>query len=157
MRSLSNKLYERICAMPLLGPIMGHRLVKFGTVGLSGTFVNLLFLTLNQEVFLKNVMPPERRLQLSLSIAIFFATLNNYLWNRTWTWRDRKGRTTYGFFIQMGQYFLACSLAIILQYVLTLIFSTLTHYMIANVAAIILAAIFVYIVNDIWTFAVKRL
>jgi len=81
--------------------------LKFGTVGLSGTVVNLFFLTLNQEIFFKNMMPDEKRLQLSLSIAIFFATLNNYIWNRTWTWKDRKGRTAYGFFIQMGQYFLA--------------------------------------------------
>ena len=142
--------------MPLLGPIMRHRLVKFGTVGLSGTAVNLFFVTLNQEVLFKSVMPYGKRLQLSLSIAIFFATLNNYIWNRTWTWRDRKGRTGYGFFIQMGQYFLACSLAIILQYFFTLLFSRLIHYVVANVVAIIFAAIVVYIVNDVWTFAVKR-
>ena len=143
--------------MPLLGPIMRHRLVKFGTVGLSGTAVNLFFLTLNQEILFKSVMPYGKRLQLSLSIAIFFATFNNYIWNRTWTWRDRKGMTRYGFLVQMGQYFLACSLAIIIQYFITLLFSRLTHYVIANVVAIIFAAIIVYIVNDVWTFAVKRL
>jgi len=65
--------------------------------------------------------------------------------------------TRYGFLVQMGQYFLACSLAIIIQYFFTLLFSRLTHYVVANVVAIIFAAIIVYIVNDVWTFAVKRL
>ena len=93
MRSLNKKVYERLYAVPFLEPIMRHRLVKFGTVGLSGTAVNLFFLTLNQEILFKSVMPYEKRLQLSLSIAIFFATLNNYILNRAWTWRERKGRT----------------------------------------------------------------
>lgn len=142
--------------LPIVGKIIRHRFIKFGTVGLSGTAVNLVVLYINQEIVFKGIYPFERRLYLSLSVAIFLATINNFLWNRTWTWSDRNGRTRYGFFIQIGQYFLACSLAIGLQYVFTILFSRIVYYLIANIISIILAAIFVYILNDIWTFAVKR-
>ena len=134
--------------------LLRHRFIKFGTVGASGTVVNLIMLHINQEILLENINPFETRLKLSLALAIFLATINNYLWNRMWTWNDRKRKG--GFFIQMGQYFLACGLAISLQYLFTIIFSRIIHYLIANILSIILAAIFVYIVNDVWTFAMRR-
>lgn len=132
------------------------RFIKFGTVGLSGTIVNLVILFLNQEIVFRNIYPTERRLLLSLSVAIFFATLNNFFWNRVWTWGDRKGKTRYGLFVQLGQYFLACGIAIILQYVMTIFLAKYVYYLIANVIAIVCAAVFVYIMNDIWTFALKK-
>jgi len=36
------------------------------------------------------------------------------------------------------------------------LFAKIIHYLIANVLAIIVAAIFAYILNDIWTFAMRR-
>jgi putative flippase GtrA len=139
-----------------LRKLFNHRFIKFATVGASGTVVNLIILHINQEILLRDIDPYETRLKLSLAGAIFLATMNNYLWNRIWTWNDRKRKGRYGFFIQMGQYFLACGLAISLQYLFTIIFSRIIHYLIANLISIILAAIFVYIINDIWTFAIRR-
>ena len=150
-------IIDKIYLIPIIGTIIRHRFIKFGTVGFSGTIVNLVVLYINQEFLFKDIYPPEGRLHLSLSVAIFLATINNYLWNRMWTWGDRKGKAKYGFFIQMGQYFLACGLAIFLQYVFTMLFSCFIHYLIANILSIILAAIFVYILNDIWTFSVKNI
>ncbi|MFC1532346.1 GtrA family protein [Thermodesulfobacteriota bacterium] len=147
---------NRILQLPIIGPIIRHRFIKFASVGLSGTVINLVMLHINQEIFLKNIHPFETRLKLSLAGAIFLATINNYLWNRMWTWNDRKRESRYGFFIQMGQYFLACSFAIALQYLFTILFSRIIHYLIANISSIILAAIFVYILNDIWTFTAKK-
>lgn len=150
-------LINKILQLPIIKYVIRHRFVKFGTVGFSGTIVNLTILYINQEILFKNVFPLEMRLHLSLLVAIFLATINNYLWNRMWTWKDRKGKTEYGIFIQMGQYFLACGLAIGLQYLFTMLFARIIHYLIANIIAIILAAIFTYILNDIWTFAAKRI
>ena len=152
-----SKIIITLLQLPIIGPLIRHRFTKFGTVGLSGTIVNLIVLYINQEILFKNVYPMERRLQISLAGAIFLATVNNYIWNRMWTWSDRKRRVKFGFFTQMVQYFVACSLAIGLQYLFTLLFSRIIHYLIANIMAIILAAIFAYILNDIWTFAVKKI
>ena len=148
-------IFNRIFQSPIR-KLLRHRFIKFGTVGASGTVVNLVMLHINQEILLRDISPIETRLKLSLAGAIFLATINNYLWNRIWTWKDRRRKGGYGFFIQMGQYFLACGLAISLQYLFTIIFSRIIHYLIANIISIILAAIFVYIINDIWTFAMRR-
>lgn len=149
-------LIQKILQIPLLGRIIRHRFIKFGTIGLSGTVVNLVVLYVNQEIILRDIYPVDTRLSLSLAGAIFLATINNFLWNRMWTWGDRRGRTRHGFFIQMGQYFLASWLSIALQFTLTKLFAQFIHYLIANIIAIILAAIVTYIINDIWTFAVKK-
>ena len=146
-------IIDRIREFHFLKILIKHRFMRFAAVGLSGTVVNVAVLYVNQSFILTNVYPVERRLQLSLGIAIFIATLNNYLWNRWWTWSDRKKTTQTGFFTQMGQYYLACGVAILLQYLITMLLSQFTHYLIANIISIVLAAIFVYVLNDVWTFS----
>ena len=142
--------------IPIVGRLIRHRFIRFGTIGLSGTVVNLVVLYVNHEIILRNVYPIETRLSLSLAGAIFLATINNFLWNRVWTWGDRRGKTRHGFFIQMGQYFLASWLSIVLQFGLTRLFAQLIHYLTANIVAIILAAIVTYILNDLWTFSIRK-
>jgi putative flippase GtrA len=147
---------HRLLDSPCLGRLVRHRFVKFGTVGFSGTIVNLLVLYGSQEFILRSVYPEERRLSLSLAGAIFLATINNFLWNKYWTWGDRRGKTRHGFFVQMGQYFLASWLSIVLQFTLTKLFAQFINYLIANMFAILLAAVVTYILNDIWTFATQK-
>lgn len=149
---MSMNLIGHIQHLPLLGLVFQVRFIKFGVVGFSGTLVNLGVLYVCQSILFKNIHPPDKRLHISLSIAIFLATLNNYLWNRWWTWGDRKRAEKRGFFIQMGQYYLSCGVAIFIQYLLTTLLAKFTHYLLANMIAIVLSAIFVYIINDIWTF-----
>jgi putative flippase GtrA len=132
--------------------LIRHRFVRFGVVGLSGTVVNMAVLYVSQTVFFADVFPFKNRLRISLCLAIFLATMNNYLWNRWWTWGDRKKKSISGFFTQMVQYYLACGIAIFLQFVITMLLSRVAHYLVANAAAIVLSAIFVYILNNVWTF-----
>jgi dolichol-phosphate mannosyltransferase len=149
-------LAQTLLEMPVVGTILRHRFTKFGAVGFSGTIVNLAVLFLSQEFLFAGVQPEETRLSYSLALAIFVATINNFLWNRFWTWRDRKGKTRHGFFVQMGQYFLASWLSIALQFVATKIGAHFVHYILANIIAIILAAVVTFVLNDIWTFRVRK-
>jgi putative flippase GtrA len=151
MNSKSHKQH-----MPSIRSIWRGRLIKFGTVGLSGTLINLTALYLNQEYLFRWVESVECRLHLSLSSAIFLATLNNFIWNRGWTWEDRKKEAAHGFFPQMGQYFLASGFAIGIQYVCTMALSKVVHYMLANLLSIGMAALLSYLVNDLWTFAARK-
>ena len=141
----------------LLRALIRHRFIRFGAVGLSGTVVNMAVLYVSQTILFAGVSPFEKRLYISLGIAIFLATLNNYLWNRWWTWGDRKKKTISGFFTQMAQYYLACGVAIIIQFVITMFLSRVVFYLVANVAAIVLSAIFVYILNNVWTFQPSKM
>ena len=142
--------------MTHLGFLISHRFMKFGVVGAAGTGVNLLMLYLNQEYLFLFIRQQEIRLGLSLAVAICLATLHNYLWNRKWTWQDRLRRTKHGFFVQMGQYFMACGLSILLQFCFTLLLSQWFHYIPANIMAICMAALINYLINDRWTFSASK-
>jgi putative flippase GtrA len=147
---------HRILQLPLVDRLLHHRFIKFGTIGLSGTVVNVIVLYINQEIIFRGINPEETRLRLSLAGAIFLATINNFLWNRMWTWRDRRGKTKHGVIVQMGQYFLASWVSIALQFFLTTILAHFVYYVLANIISIILAAIVTFVLNDVWTFSTKR-
>jgi dolichol-phosphate mannosyltransferase len=133
------------------------RFVKFGLVGASGTLVNLAIVYAGQEWLLRSITPDRLRLNLSLALAILCATINNFSWNRLWTWRDRRELVGTPLHVQFGQYALACWVGILLQFALTNLLVTHFHYLIANAIAILLASIFNFIANDLWTFGRLRL
>jgi len=103
------------------------------------------------------VQTPEVRLNLSLALAIFLATLNNFFWNRLWTWADRKPYQYLSLPVQFGQYSLACSLSIVLQIVFTNLLAPHFFYQIANLIAIGVTSVLNFLLNDIWTFGRARL
>ena len=149
--------FERLRQLPLLGRLLRHRFIKFGIVGASGTLVNVAVLYLAQETLLVAISPPSLRLNLSLAVAIFFATINNFLLNRAWTWLDRRPHVHTPILLQFGQYTIACWLGIALQFALTHAFTSHLHYLLANVLAIIIASIANFVLNDHWTFGRLRL
>jgi putative flippase GtrA len=136
----------------LMRRVLSRRFLKFGTVGASGTVINLGVLYLAQEYIFIAIQPQELRLNLSLALAIFLATLNNFFWNRLWTWADRRQWATGPIPVQFGQYMLACWLSIALQAVFTNILAPHIHYLLANLTAIVLTSVLNFLVNDFWTF-----
>lgn len=128
------------------------RFIKFGTVGASGVVVNLVVLYICQEFIFPAVETPAIRLNLSLAVAIFFATANNFYWNRYWTWSDRTHRADKHLILHFGQYALACWVGTGLQILLTNLFSLYFHYLVANAAAIVIASLFNFMANNFWTF-----
>lgn len=146
--------------LPLVGWLLRQRFLKFGMVGASGVVVNLGVLYLAQEHLFAAVHPVEMRLNLSLALAILFSTLNNFVWNRKWTWGDRKHHHfDKHVFVQFGQYALACWLGIVLQVAFTkILVAAHFYYLLANLMAIVLASVFNYLANDFWTFGrIKRI
>ena len=150
-------LIQRLYAQPWAQWLLRHRFLKFGTVGASGTFVNLGVLYLAPEFLFRFIESASMRLNVSLVLAIFCATVNNFLWNRAWTWRDRRHhhrhRSQLG---QFGQYAMACWVGIALQIVFTKLLVVYFHYLVANAAAIVLSSVFNFVVNDLWTFRHRK-
>jgi putative flippase GtrA len=139
------------------------RYIKFGMVGASGTVVNLLVLYVAQEWIFSSIAPTNR-LRVSLACAILIATVNNFTWNRLWTWADRQRANAQliapapiNYLQQFGQYALASWLGMAVQYALTLWLSGPVgwHYLAANVTAIVVASVSNYFANDWWTFRKK--
>ena len=147
----------RMHTASLLRRIFSRRFLKFGTVGASGTVINIGVLYLAQEYIFNNVQQPEIKLNLSLVLAIFLATLNNFFWNRLWTWKDRVQHHHRPWLVQFGQYTLACWLSIALQIVFTNLLAPHFYYQIANLIAIGVTSVLNFLLNDIWTFGRLKL
>lgn len=139
----------------LLRRVLTPRFLKFGLVGASGVLVNQGVLYLAQTHILHVSHVHSRAdwlwLNLALGVAIFFATLNNFIWNRAWTWADRKhdGKRLLA---QFGQYLLACWVAILLQMLLTNLLARYFDILAANLVSIGLTSVLNFLLNDIWTF-----
>ncbi|MDO8262988.1 MAG: GtrA family protein [Gallionella sp.] len=146
------KLLAKLAAHPLPAWFFKKRFIRFGTVGASGIVVNLGVLYLCQELLFVAISSPDMRLNVSLATAIFFATVNNFYWNRRWTWSDRTHRPDKHLILHFGQYALACWVGIVMQVILTKLFVVFMHYLIANALAIVLASVFNFLVNNFWTF-----
>ncbi len=140
------------------------RYLKFGVVGASGTVVNIAVLYLAQQHVFNGIEDPKLRLALSLALAILIATMNNFTWNRLWTWADRPqlpvADGTDGYtrplairlFIQFGRYCIASWFGMAFQFGATIWLSHSMDYRIANVISIIAASVINFLANDRWTF-----
>ena len=149
----------------VLSWIERYRYIKFGIVGASGTVVNLAVLYLGHEYVFAHIEQGYNKPYFSLALAIALATLNNFTWNRLWTWSDRVKQLeasemprvslqTLG--MELGQYVTASAFGSALQYVLTLLLSGNLDYRLANIIAIVAASVSNFLANDRWTFRRKR-
>jgi putative flippase GtrA len=145
-------MLARFSRHPWTAWLFKKRFMKFGTVGASGVVVNLAVLFVCQEFLFIAIESPDMRLNASLAMAIFIATVNNFFWNRAWTWSDRFHNPDKHLVLHFGQYALACWVGIVVQVVLTKLFVFYFYYIVANAAAIVLASVFNFLVNNFWTF-----
>lgn len=138
-----------------------YRYIKFGIVGASGTVVNLLVLHFGHEYVFNQIEAGYNKPYFSLALAIAVATLNNFTWNRLWTWSDRVKTLEAGeaqpvslrlLGMEFGQYVTASAFGSGLQYVLTLLLSGSMDYRLANIVAIVAASVSNFLANDRWTF-----
>ncbi len=144
-----------------LGLLERYRYLKFGIVGASGTVVNLAMLHLGHEYLFNELEAAYNKPYFSLALAIALATLNNFTWNRLWTWSDRVKSLEASeaqpvslrlLGVEFGQYVTASAFGSALQYVLTLLLSNTMDYRLANIIAILAASVSNFLANDRWTF-----
>lgn len=135
--------------------LVRQRFAKFGTVGFAGTVVNVGVLHLSNRFVYQGIASPHIRENLALLTAIFVATLHNFLWNRAWTWGDRKVHGRVSVFVQFLQYCMSCSLAIALQILFTNVLKQYVFLELANLFAIGISAVLNYVINHVWTFRVR--
>ena len=148
-----------------LGLLERYRYIKFGIVGASGTAVNLAVLHFGHEFLFNEIESGYNKPYFSLVLAIALATLNNFTWNRLWTWSDRVKTLEAGevqpvslrlLGMEFGQYVTASAFGSGMQYVLTLLLSGSMDYRLANIIAILAASVSNFLANDRWTFKRHR-
>jgi dolichol-phosphate mannosyltransferase len=146
--------------------IQKYRFVKFALVGISGTIVNMVVLTVCHEYLFSAWEAQGSRPFLSLAVAILISALSNFLLNRRWTWSDRSRKiknhnnSTSDKLRHFGKdffkYATACGFGVFLQYVITITLSGMIEYRLANLIGITLASISNFLANDKWTFRSKK-
>jgi putative flippase GtrA len=154
LRSIAEGLVSRLPAR--LQPMAHWRFIKFGAVGASGTVVNIAVLYAAQEYLLRAIEDFHIRLNYSIALAITVATISNFYWNRRLTWRDRKHEVHHSALLLFFKYVMAAGLSIAVQSLLTKWLALSMHYLLANVAAIALASVCNFLVNDRMTFRRRR-
>lgn len=153
-RAFAENLISRL--PPRLQPVARWRFIKFGLVGASGTLINIAVLYVTQEFLLRQIADFHMRLNYSIAFAITVATISNFYWNRRLTWRDRRQSNRQPALRLFVKYVMAAGLSIAVQSLLTKWLALHMHYIVANIAAIVLASVCNYVANDRLTFRKRR-
>jgi dolichol-phosphate mannosyltransferase len=131
------------------------RFLRFGTVGASGVVVNQATLWFAREHLFAGLSPGVG-LNASLAAAISLATVNNYFWNRLWTWRDRRRtQSPLSVFAQFGTYCVAVAWGVAVQVALTNLLAPFLPYLLANLCAIAVASGVNFAINNRWAFRAR--
>jgi dolichol-phosphate mannosyltransferase len=123
-----------------------EELVKFCVVGASGYVVNLAVYTLLLKAAGFHYVPA--------AIGSFLvAVTNNYLWNRTWTFRDQRGHLV----LQGMRFFVVSTLALGANLVvLHLLVRAGLGEVVAQAIAIVLVTPVNFVGNKLWSFRHRR-
>jgi putative flippase GtrA len=119
------------------------QLVRFGAVGATGYTVNL-------AVFALLVHGLSVHFQVAAVVAWLVAVLNNFWWNRHWTFGAGDGHA--GF--QAARFFVVSFLAFLVSFViLTLLVHAGIEKVVAQAIAIVAATPLNFLGNKLWSFA----
>ena len=144
------RLQQRISLTTGMSPKEVSRFIKFAIVGAIGMVVDLTTLTISREIL---------GLPLSIAIAIGFtvAVINNFTWNRLWTFPESRqspiGR-------QLVQFTIVNIIGLGINEVIVLglhpVFSIVTDdpiaYLAAKIIAIGVVLFWNYFANRVWTY-----
>jgi putative flippase GtrA len=123
-----------------------EQLVKFCVVGASGYVVNLL-------VYTALLDGADLDYRLAATGSFLVAVTNNYLWNRLWTFRHRRGHFAY-----QGLRFLVVSVIVYIGnlVILTLLVELGLGKIVSQAIAIILVTPFNFVGNKLWSFRLRH-
>ena len=120
-----------------------NRASKFSAVGLSGVAVNMSFLWILTEYL---------RLPYTISsvIAIELSILNNFWWNQSWTWADRKAPGVRSLGTRFFKYHASVLVSAAVNWgLLVLLTETFgVYYLVANGIGIAVGAVLNYMLSD---------
>ena len=123
------------------------RFITFTFVGVSGIVVNNAILFYAKE----SLHVP---LAIASLIAIQIAIINNFIWNRQFTWTDRPMLGWASIRPGLIKFTLVSWVAGGLNWILLLLLTRFfdLYYILANLVAILCASVLNYFLNDLWTF-----
>ena len=140
--SLATAIAHTRAGRALRRPQNWIQLAKFSVVGATGYVVNL-------AVFTALVHGADVEYRLSAVGSWLVAVLNNYTWNRAWTFRDRRGH--YGH--QGARFFVVAAIALVANLiVLTILVSLGLPKVLSQAIAIVTVTPLNFVGNKLWSF-----
>lgn len=129
-----------------------QRLLQFGSVGVSGVFVNMAVVWLALSVLA--VPDPDSRDAMASALGILVSMFTNFLLNDAWTWGDREKGP---WLSRLTRYYLVGAAAALLQFGCAMGLRMLldVNLYIAQAAGIGLGTVVNYVANNVWTFREK--
>jgi putative flippase GtrA len=123
-----------------------EQLVKFCVVGASGYVVNLL-------VYVSLLNGADLHYRSAATGSFLVAVTNNYLWNRFWTFRHRRGHFGY-----QGLRFLLVSVLVYLGNlaILTALVELGVGKILSQAIAIVLVTPLNFVGNKLWSFRLRH-
>jgi dolichol-phosphate mannosyltransferase len=142
---VSERIHLRVRA-GLRKPHNWVQLVKFCVVGASGYVVNLCVFALCVEVL-------DLHHLVAATVAFVVAVMNNFLWNRHWTFRAGRGRASF----QAARFFTVSVVAFLFAAsILELLVSVAEMPELpAQAISIVMATPLNFIGNKMWSFALE--
>ena len=144
-----------------------RRFIKFGIVGGSGVFVNLLVVGLVGQMALADMANRDAAARIAFFVGIVVSVFTNFLINDRWTWGDREKKAGFGgWLVRCRDFYIAASLAGVLQWAISTgvqqayalpspmlgISAEALTMIAASLVGIIIAMPINYVLNHIWTF-----
>lgn len=129
-----------------------NRIFKFGTVGISGVFVNSGLLIIFTELLKVDY-------RISSITAIEISILNNFLWNSLWTWKDKKTSGRRNSIQRLLKFHTSCIFtAFFINFGLLMLLTEIFHvpYWYSNLVGIAIGSIINYITSHFWVFHRKE-
>ncbi|OGO24498.1 MAG: hypothetical protein A2144_01720 [Chloroflexi bacterium RBG_16_50_9] len=123
-----------------------QRFIMFGAVGLSGMVINEGALWLLTEF-------AALRYYISAIFGIETSIVTNFVLNDYFTFRDRRGGKNKSFLKRLMKFNATCLVGAGIQYGLLLLFTSVfdVYYLISNLIGIVMAFLWNYFVNNLWT------
>lgn len=127
--------------------------IKYATVGLSGTFIDVVSL-----VILKNLtgfIPGEDpRFYILVTLAFILAATNNYIWNRVWTFESKEKDVKK----QYSKFMTVATVGLMWTQLLMWVFVSLigVYYIFAKLMTSALVICWNFMMNKFWTFREKH-
>lgn len=134
--------------MEFLKYIKQPQLIKYSIVGISGTLVDLITLFILFDVFKVN-------LYISVTIAFLLAVLNNYIFNKSWTFQIKTNKNKKFFIKFLSVSIIGLILSLFLMHVFTFILGF--WYLLSKILTSSIVIAWNFLANKYWTFKIKTI
>lgn len=118
------------------------KFVKFSLVGLSGLAIDFGITWLVKEIL-------EGNKYLANSLGFSFAVVNNYLWNKYWTFHD----TDPAILEQFGKFLAISVIGLLINNLVIYVLNRHINFYIAKLIAILIVVIWNFIMNYTYAFS----